>query len=306
MSNYITTATLNLRKEPLKIKGNVLCILPPDTVVQEITTDVQDGFRQVKTILSSITVEGFASQKYLEPTNLTLPDREQPLQVPLVHYPSGNRIITRNGTGRVFPLNESGILKPDLTKIPNADDRKKGIHDVVNFLDVERSIRYAPDSKNTFCNIYAYDVTYCLGAYLPRVWWTSDSIVKWQQGVTVPVQYDKTVTEYTANRIANWFEKFGSLFGWQRLIDVTRFQQEVNKGQLGILVAQRINMENPGHIVAVVPETRIHMARRSNTGIVISPLQSEAGRNNRKYSARNAWWQDKTRFKKFGFWLWKV
>jgi hypothetical protein len=69
-------------------------------------------------------------------------------------------------------------------------------------------------------------------------------------------------------------------------------KNEINKGQ-------------PGHIVAVVPETSTHTSKCSNA-IVNVPLQSQAGRNNKKYSASNVWWEDKTRFKKFGFWLWKI
>lgn len=306
MSNFITTASLNLRMKPQIASGNVLSVMPPDTVVEEINVTVEANFRHIKTILSNELVKGFASQKYLQPTALALPEVEPSLQVPAVHYPLGDRIISRNGTGRVFPLNENGLIKIDLKNIVAAEERKRGVHDVISYLDVEHSRRYAPDSKNTFCNIYAYDVAYCLGAYLPRVWWTSDAIVKWQQGANVPIQYDKTVAELTANRIADWFEKFGAVFSWQRLFDLTTFQDETNKGQLGILVGQRINMNNPGHIVAVVPETAMRVARRSNNNVVLAPLQSQAGRNNRKYSAANIWWEDKTRFKKFGFWIWKL
>ena len=305
MSNYITTSSLNLRKQPKIVDGNVLCVMPPDTIVEEIDTTVQENFKQIKAVLNNIAIEGYASQKYLQPTTKVLPTIENPLEVPAVHYPPGNRIINRNGTGRVFPLNEQGLVKVDLKSLGDVEMRKKSIHDVIEYLDVEHSTRYAPDSTNTFCNIYAYDVAYCLGAYLPRVWWTSDSIVKIQQGKEVPVEYDKTITELTANRISDWFDKFGSVFGWHRLFDLNVFQDEVNKGQLGILVAQRINMNNPGHIVAVVPETPTNAAKRNN-GQVIAPLQSQAGRANRKYFAANTWWEDQTRFKKFSFWLWKM
>jgi hypothetical protein len=305
MSKFITTASLNLRRQPQIIKGNVLGVMPPDTVVEEINPDVQAGFRQIKTRLANILVEGFASQKYLELTDLPLSEIEEHLPIPAVHYPPRNRVINRNGIARVYPLNEPGLIKIDLRNVHDDAERRKSIHNLLNYLDVERSARYAPDSSSTFCNIYAYDIAYCLGTYLPRVWWTSDAIVKIQQQVNVPIQYDKTVTEFTANRIADWFEKYGEVFGWQRLFDLTAFQSEVNKGQLGILVAQRVNMNNPGHIVAVVPEIPMHEAKR-NSGIVVVPLQSQAGRNNKKYTVANAWWEDTSRFKKFGYWLWKL
>lgn len=306
MSNYITTAALNLRKQPEITSGNVLSVLPPGTVVEELNATVQSGFREVKTILANVEVNGFASQKYLQPTALSLPPAEAPLQLPAVHLDPGTMSVKRSNLARAYPLNESGLVKKDLRQITDAQERTQAIADVLNFLDVEHSARYAPNSTSTYCNIYAYDVAWCLGAYLPRVWWTADAIVKWQQGKQVPVQYENTVTELTANRITDWFEKFGSVFGWVRQFDLTAFQNEVNTGQLGILVAQRINMNNSGHIVAVVPETGSFRAKRNGAGQVIVPLQSQAGRNNRKYSAANPWWEDKTRFRKFGLWLWKM
>jgi hypothetical protein len=306
MANYITTSSLNLRKQPKIVEGNVLCVMPPDTIVEEVNSTVQDNFKQIRTVLNNNVIKGYASQKYLQPTTSQLPSIEETsLEVSAVHYPAGNRIITRNGTGRVFPLNEQGLIRFDLKIESDVEKRKQKIQDVIEYLDVEHSARYAPDSTSTFCNIYAYDVAYCLGAYLPRVWWTADSIIKLQNEEKVAIEYDKTVTELTANRISDWFDKFGSSFGWSRLFDLNTMQDEVNKGQLGILVAQRINLNNPGHIVAIVPETPMNAAKRVN-GQVIVPLQSQAGRINKKYSAANTWWEDKTRFKKFSFWLWKI
>jgi hypothetical protein len=309
MSNYITTASLNLRSQPKIETGNVLAVMPLDTVVEEADPNLQSGFRQVKAILSNDTVQGFASQKFLEATTQTLPTVEPPLQIPMVHLSPGNKIIGLTDTVRIYPLNvpqAENFKTNGLNRITDTVQRKQRIDDVIQFLNVENSERYAPNSSSTYCNIYAYDIACCLGTYLPRVWWTSDAIVKLLKGEQVPVQYDITVTEFTANRIADWFEKFGSLFGWQRHYDLTAFQNEVNNGQLGILVAQRVNMNNPGHIVAVVPETMSFNAKRNNGATVIVPLQSQAGRNNKKYTAGNIWWEDKTRFKKFSFWLSKL
>jgi hypothetical protein len=206
----------------------------------------------------------------------------------------------------VYTLNEPGLVKCDLSTIADPAERKKQIGNVIDYLDVEHSARYAPDSQHTFCNIYAYDVAYCLGAFVPHVWWTADAIVKILQGQNVPVAMERTVRELTANYIADWFEKYGAAFKWQRVLDVNTLQNEVNNGQLGILVAQRVNMNNPGHIVAVVPETENFKAKRNSAGEVFVPLQSQAGRNNRKYTAGNPWWTDDSRFKKFSFWLWKL
>src|SRR6187431_1708846 len=139
MSNFITTSSLNLRKQPKIVDGNVLCVMPPDTIVEEVNTAVQEDFRQIKTVLNNIIVEGFPSQKHLQPTTRLLPAIEKPMELPAVHYPPGNRIIYRDGTGRVFPLNEQGLVKFDLQSLGDVEKRKKSIHDVVGYLDVENS-----------------------------------------------------------------------------------------------------------------------------------------------------------------------
>jgi hypothetical protein len=303
MNNFITTDFLNLRNQPLIAKGNVIAVMPPDTVVESINGEMS-GWLKVKVMLGKTWTEGFASRKYLQATTLALPEEQPAAAIPLVHYPPGDRKVSRNQTGTwAYHLNEPGLLKVALDQVQGETEKCASIHNVVEYLDVEHSARYAPKLPSTYCNIYAYDVAYCLGAYLPRVWWTAEAIVQLQQGKILVPKYDQNITEYTANRICNWFDQYGVSFGWQRLFDLTALQNEVNKGRLGIIVAQRINMSNPGHIVAVVPENDQHKAKW-NGSMVISPLQSQAGARNKKYFSGLNWWEDSGKFKKFGFWVW--
>jgi len=272
MNNFITTDFLNLRNQPAIVKGNVIAVMPPDTVVEGLNGEEAPGWLKVKVMLGKTLAQGFASRKYLQSTALGFPD-EAPAPVvnaiPAVHYPPGDRKISRKQVhGRAYPLNEPGLLKVALDQVQGAAEKCAAVHNLLDYLDVEHSARYAPGEGSTFCNIYAYDVAYCLGAYLPRVWWTAEAIVQLQQGQTLTPKYDQNITEYTANRICNWFDQYGVSFGWQRLFDLTILQNEVNKGKLGIIVAQRINMSNPGHIVAVVPENDLHSAKRNGSSVV--------------------------------------
>jgi len=304
MNNFVTTDFLNLRNQPLIAKGNVIAVMPPDTIVESLNGEEAPGWLKVKVMLGKTLAQGFASRKFLQSTTQELPEEQPAATIPLVHYPpSADRKVRRNHAGDwAYFLNEPGLLKVALDQVPAETEKCASIHNVIEYLDVEHSARYLPRAGSTYCNIYAYDVAYCLGAYLPRVWWTAEAIIQLQQGQTLVPKYDQNITEYTANRICNWFDQYGVSFGWQRLFDLTALQNEVNKGKLGIIVGQRINMSNPGHIVAVVPENDQHRAKRNGT-TVISPLQSQAGAKNKKYFTGLNWWEDTSRFKKFGFWL---
>lgn len=189
----------------------------------------------------------------------------------------------------------------NLSSLSEPEPRISNIHKVVNYLDVENKRRYAPTSKSTFCNIYAYDVAYCLNCYLPHVWWTSLAIASHEKGQAVKAVYGKTIIELNANATTDWLEEQSTAYGWKRIFNLTDLQEAVNQGNLGIIAAQRINLNEAGHIVAVVPETNNIQSRRDNNR-VLSPLQSQAGRNNRKYFTGN-WWENPRKFRKFGFWF---
>lgn len=304
MSHYITTGFLNVRKEPIKKDGNILAVIPPDTVVLKLDEPQEKlPWFNVKVILGNTAVTGYASSAYLVATQLQLPQITAIQGIKPVHLPDNGKQVTRNDTARVARLNETGLVKVNLQEINNVSERITHIHEIIAFLDVEHSKRYAPGSGKTYCNIYAYDVAYCTGAFLPRVWWTKKAVESLLAGEDVAVKYGITVSEYTANMITDWFEKFGNDFGWKRLFTLTELQDKVNEGKLGIIVAQRIDTTRSGHIVAVVPETNTLKALRNGTEVVL-PLQSQAGVKNKKYFTGYKWWEDKTRFKKFGFWVW--
>lgn len=304
MSNFITTDRLNLRAAPLISKDNVIAVMPLATVVEAIGDVLPDKWQKVKTILSNTIKEGFCASQFLESTTETLPDIVASPNLPAAELSvKAGTIISRNGSGRAYHLTEPGLVKIDLNAIPTVAEKIMGIYSVLDFLNVESSLRYAPKSTTTYCNIYAYDFVYCLSRYIPRVWWDERYLERLMAGeVIVPVP-DKTVYELNANALADWFDEFGSSFKWSRVWDLTTLQNQVNEGRIGIIVAQRLNLNLSGHIVAVIPENGTNVAQRNESGEVISPLQSQSGRHNRKIFTGSKWWANPAQYGKFGFWV---
>jgi hypothetical protein len=302
MPHFRTTDFLNLRRSPL-IGDNVLAVLPPETSVEQSDQET-NGWMKVNVLLKGQPVSGFVAVRYLQADDGNgSSDVDVPVKFPEVHMRPKNRIISHNDSdGRAFPLNEQALPVMKLADIADREERRHKIHRALTFLDVEHSERYAPASGLTYCNIYAHDVSYCLGMYLPRVWWTSTALLKMQNGENVTPRYDVSIQEMSANRIADWFEDFGPSFGWNRIFPVEELQERVNEGKLGIAIAQRWNVNNPGHVSAVVPETATHTAQR-HAGVVISPVQSQAGGRNRQYYSGVNWWLDQRRFRKFAFYV---
>jgi len=302
MSNYKTLDWLRLRSEPTT-KGMIISVMPPDTVVEKIDNGSSADWFRVKVRLNSKPTEGFAFAEFLEETTVEPNGPDVARDIPEAHLITSRTVERASVNNRAYPLNEPGFKRRLLASLP-VIERAPAIHGQLDFLNVEKSVRYLPTNKNTFCNIYATDLAYSLGVYVPRVWWTEGALSKIEQGQKVDVIYEKTVTELNANSLANWFENFGPDFGWHRKLSIDELQTEVNKGTLGIIVAQRINLNRSGHIVAVVPEKDDKIATR-NGSLVISPLQSQAGANNKKYFTGNNWWQKADTFRKFSFWAWE-
>ena len=172
-------------------------------------------------------------------------------------------------------------------------------------MDVENCERYSLKQNRTFCNIYAYDVAYCLGAYIPRVWWNDDSVKKILSQEEVQGKYGETLFELNSNLIYRWFGQYGSFFNWIKIDNISDLQNNVNKGTIGVIVSERHNFKDPGHIVIVIPEYKNHKAYK-NGNVYLSPLQTQSGQINQKIFAKNNWWLDIQKFKNTDFWLWNI
>ena len=103
--------------------------------------------------------------------------------------------------------------------------------------------------------------------------------------------------------LCSWLSDFGPRFGWRQTGELTKLQQEVNEGAIGLIVARRKEEGRPGHMVMVVPEPNEHKARRNASGEVIAPLQSQAGVRNFRFGTGKAdWWKD-AKFAESAFWI---
>lgn len=191
--------------------------------------------------------------------------------------------------GKPHPLSDSGIPYRDLT---NPETKKESIRQLIDVLDVKHNLRYQRTPEDTYCNVYAYDFCYFAKVYLPTVWWTDESLEKILAGEDVVPVFDETVERIYSSAIHDWFLKWGASFGWKRMTDLDEIQQKVNQeGGVGMICAKRKIRGLSGHIAPIVPETNAKKAYREN-GVVIYPLQSQAGKLNYNYfsKARKDWW----------------
>jgi hypothetical protein len=189
------------------------------------------------------------------------------------------------------PIYDSTIPFRDLT---NLSTKKESYTKLIDKLDVENSIRYQRTIEDTYCNVYTFDYCYFSNVYVPTIWWTEEALQKVLDGEEVEVIYGETVNHIYSSAIHDWFLQWGASFGWKRMFSVDEMQSQVNtNGGIGIICAKRREKGLSGHIVPVVPETDLHQAYREN-GVVLYPLQSQAGKENYNYfsEVRKDWWND--------------
>lgn len=189
------------------------------------------------------------------------------------------------------PILDSSIPFRDST---TSETKRESISQLIDKLDVEKSIRYQRTPEDTYCNVYAYDYCHFCKVYLPTVWWTDESLEYIKRGQEVTAVFEQTVGRIYSSAIHDWFLEWGDSFGWKRMFSVDEVQFQVNaNGGVGIICAKRKIKGLSGHIVPVVPETDLHTAYREN-GTVIYPLQSQAGILNYSYfsEVRKDWWND--------------
>jgi hypothetical protein len=305
--------TLRLRTEP-KISApptaNVVGDLPDGQIVRSVTGNAVKGFLEVETSLAGAHLRGFASANYLEAAPAAT---EVPVTTPAASLPTTGIVAVYMPRKPGTITKRTDVAGPHSLNEPNQparngttpDELRAELAAIIDWLAVDKPAykRYQPKNKATFCNIYAHDYCFLAGVYLPRVWWTPKAIEDLAQGKAVEPLYGNTIDEQRANDLFRWLRDFGDRFGWRQTGTLTKLQQEVNQGALGLIVARRKQDGLSGHIVAVVPETDAQRARRDAAGDVVAPLQSQAGSVNFRYgTGRPAWWKG-DQFAESGFWL---
>jgi hypothetical protein len=302
-SHVVIALHLNLRSAPDPTKKNVLAVLPQGSLIDKVANSPVSGWFEVDAVVAGVTLRGHLNSNHLGPLGSVFPSaRVTGGSLPAADLGSKST-ERRSVTGsRAYSIQEAG--KPGRPSA-HPGGAAAGIVAIIDWMNVGSAahLRWQGSGGKTFCNIYTYDVCDTAGCYIPRVWWTSKAITDLQAGAVVEAKYGATVTEMRANYIFNWLLEHGGDFGWQRLFDVDALQASANAGQLAIICAQRTDMEKPGHIQVVAPENGGHLAKRNTAGMVVEPLQSNAGSTNFTYGSLGPKWWQAAKFKQFGFWV---
>lgn len=226
-----------------------------------------------------------------------------PALLPLVHNSIPNSLIKKADLlpdpksrldsieRKENPIEDSSIPFRDLT---DSASKRKSIRRIIDKLDVTTNLRYQRTIEDTYCNVYSYDYCYFSKVYLPTVWWTDEALEKIMKGQEIEAVFGETVDRIYSSAIHDWFLQWGASFGWERMYTAEEIQNKVNaNGGIGIICAKRRQKGLSGHIVPVVPETEKKKAYREN-GLVVYPLQSQAGKINYNYfsKARKDWWNN--------------
>jgi hypothetical protein len=214
------------------------------------------------------------------------------ITIPKVYLPE-NKKATLNYPGlQGFPLfgYESHLLNP-------VEKSHCKIYDLIDWLNVEKSVRYKPTEYGTQCDAYVTDFCACRDVYLAGgVWWKPEYITEHEKNESLPWEciYGKTVYELSANALYSWLLNYGKYYGWVAAESLTQLQVYANKGATCIISGKN-KTGKPGHVVVVLPECekRAAVAVRNKEGFVVYPVTSEAGGLNRKISISDRWFLSK-------------
>jgi peptidoglycan hydrolase-like protein with peptidoglycan-binding domain len=289
-----------IRSAPVANDSTRIAVLPMGQKVKKLTESSTPNWWQVSTNLQGNELVGYVNSTLLTTAKeFTAPTAVK--GIVKVHLERAGD-VTRRNKAWAYALNEAG--QPTRKPAASKADKVKALTDIIEWLDVDNSanLRYQPITAATYCNIYAYDYCYLAGVFLPRVWWKSKALIDLAAGKSVQPIYDDTVTEINANSLLEWLKDFGAAFNWQRTSSLEEMQNAANNGQVAIICAANIKPNHSGHIVTVVPETASHKAERKD-GLVVKPLQSQAGRTNRRYQTDNWWVRLAENFREHGFWI---
>jgi hypothetical protein len=215
----------------------------------------------------------------------------------------GMAASTLPGTGRTGSKDRS--TSPTRSTEGGDERRISTTNEVVEALDpyaASNTGRYQPTvgadgELDTYCNVFAHDYAWLMGAFLPRVWWLPHVLASHQDGTGFPDPvWNETVGELTANQLYSWLEEHGHLFGWARLgatdpAGLTEAQKEANDGRV-VIISASAGAGYSGHVTAVVPESGESVATRDAEGLVRVPVQAEAGAAPQKRgTATGQWWE---------------
>ncbi len=117
---------------------------------------------------------------------------------------------------------------------------------VIDQFGVETNPRYTPrdsdgnGTRDTFCNIFMWDVTSAMGAEIPH----------WVDAQNNPAKPGHGNRELNANAAVGWLSSYGSKHGWREVSQDTA-QAQANKGHPTVVVWK--NTGGIGHVAVVRP-----------------------------------------------------
>lgn len=166
-----------------------------------------------------------------------------------VHLHSKNPVTRDQETllQKQYPLNE-----PDM---PKGNGTPQALYDIIKFLHgANRYKRYGI----THAGLFAYDVAWLAGAYLPRVWWLHHPKPERAHSAgeyLVPDTEDLRIINN--NDLKDWMLEFGHYFGWRPVGDFNTAQQYADVGHLVIIIAQARNRNKNGRLSVIVPDLKM-------------------------------------------------
>ena len=132
-------------------------------------------------------------------------------------------------------------VEPPLTNSQQQGRSRETYDQVINQFAVGDNPRYARRNGNTYCNIFASDVTRAMGAPIPH----------WVQRDGTPAEpFERGAHEMNANATNRWLNQHGATNGW-RQVSAEDAQRHASAGRPA--VASRANPGGIGHIAVVRP-----------------------------------------------------
>jgi peptidoglycan hydrolase-like protein with peptidoglycan-binding domain len=160
----------------------------------------------------------------------------------------------------------------------------KSYNKLIDQFHVNDNKRYEPRNGNTYCNIFAWDVSIAMGVELPRFVKvklghpedpTGEALGRTSKGNKVDPPMEATATELDANKLAIWLKSQGKNCGWEKLKTPEQAQKYANQGYMTLGIID----ESPkiGHVIIVRPMPE-GMKYDSGKGIYFA----QAGKTNLK------------------------
>lgn len=149
--------------------------------------------------------------------------------------------------------------KPLTAPLRNAKDARSAaaLRAVAHQFEVATANRYQPKRREdgkleTFCNIFAWDVSRAMDAELPH----------WVDRNGDPAPVSKSNVELTCNALLPWLEEHGKRFDWTEVQTEVAAATHAAMGKPAVAIWR--NKSGPGHIAVLLPsstaETRIAQA----------------------------------------------